>query len=69
MRTVSITRYLTPLCEGDSVPALVECDHCGTYVLELRCAAQGGKALVAGSIAGDIYDPHCRRHRLLSDCS
>jgi hypothetical protein len=54
IRTVAATRYVTPLREGGSVPALVEADDCGTYVMKLRGAAQGAKALVAELIAGEI---------------
>ncbi len=54
MRTVRVTRYLVPLREGGSVPALVEADDDGTYVLKLRGAAQGAKALVAELIAGEL---------------
>jgi hypothetical protein len=54
LRTVVATRYLTPLREGGSVPVLIEADDCGTYVLKLRGAAQGEKALVAELIAGEI---------------
>jgi hypothetical protein len=51
---VVATRYVTPLREGGSVPALIEADDCGTYVMKLRGAAQGPKALVAELIAGEI---------------
>jgi hypothetical protein len=54
MRTVRVTRYLVPLREGGSVPALVEADDDGIYVLKLRGAAQGDKALVAELIAGEL---------------
>ncbi len=54
MRTVTVTRYLVPMREGGSVPALVEADDDGTYVLKLRGAAQGDKALVAELIAGEL---------------
>lgn len=54
LRTVAATRYVTPLREGGSVPAVVEGDDEGTYVLKFRAAAQGKKALVAEIIAGEI---------------
>lgn len=54
MRTVRATRYLTPLREGGSVPAIVEADDDGTYVTKFRGAAQGTKALVAEVIAGEL---------------
>jgi hypothetical protein len=54
MRTVTVTRYLTPLREGGSLPAIVEADDEGLYVLKFRGAGQGRKALVAELIAGEI---------------
>ena len=54
MRTVRAIRYLTPLREGGSVPAIVEADDDGTYVAKFRGAAQGPRALVAELIAGEI---------------
>ena len=54
MRTVRATRYLTPLREGGSVPAIVEADDDGTYVAKFRGAAQGAKALVAEIICGEL---------------
>ncbi len=54
LRTVTATRYVTPLREGGSLPAVVEADDLGTYVLKFRGAGQGRKALVAELIAGEI---------------
>jgi hypothetical protein len=54
LRTVRVTRYVTPLREGGSLPAVVEADDDGTYVLKFRGAGQGPKALVAELIAGEI---------------
>lgn len=54
MRTVRAVRYLTPLREGGSVPAIVEADDDGTYVAKFHGAAQGPRALVAELIAGEI---------------
>jgi hypothetical protein len=54
LRTVAATRYVTPLREGGSLPAIVEADDLGTYVLKFRGAGQGEKALVAEVIAGGI---------------
>jgi hypothetical protein len=54
VRTVRAIRYLTPLREGGSVPAIVEADDEGTYVAKFRGAAQGPRALVAELIAGEI---------------
>ncbi len=54
MRTVTATRYVTPLREGGSLPAVVEADDDGLYVLKFRGAGQGTKALVAELLAGEI---------------
>jgi len=54
MRTVTATRYVTPLREGGSLPAIVEADDSGLYVLKFRAAGQGPKALVAEVIAGEL---------------
>lgn len=54
LRTVTATRYVTPLREGGSLPGLVEADDDGLYVLKFRGAGQGAKALVAELIAGEI---------------
>ncbi len=54
LRTVTATRYVTPLREGGSLPAIVEADDFGTYVLKFRGAGQGRKALVAELVAGEI---------------
>ena len=53
-RTVVVTRYVTPLREGGSLPAIVEADDDGMYVLKFRGAGHGAKALVAEVIAGEI---------------
>jgi hypothetical protein len=54
LRTVAVTRYVTPLREGGSVPAIVEADDDGMYVLKFRGAGQGPKALIAELLAGEI---------------
>jgi hypothetical protein len=54
LRTVAVTRYVTPLREGGSLPAIVEADDDGMYVLKFRAAGHGVKALVAEVIAGEI---------------
>jgi hypothetical protein len=54
MRTVTATRYVTPLREGGSLPAIVEGDDDGLYVVKFRAAGQGPKALVAEVIAGEL---------------
>jgi hypothetical protein len=57
LRTVTATRYVTPLREGGSLPALVEADDEGLYVLKFRGAGQGPKALVAEAIAVGLARP------------
>ncbi len=52
--TLAATRYVTPLREGGSVPAIVECDDDGLYVMKLRGAAQGLKALIAEVLAAEL---------------
>jgi hypothetical protein len=54
LRTVVVTRYVTPLREGGSVPAIVEADDEGMYVIKFRGAGQGPKALIAELVAGEI---------------
>lgn len=54
IRTVTATRYVTPLREGGSLPAIIEADDAGMYVLKFRGAGQGAKALIAELIAGEI---------------
>jgi hypothetical protein len=54
LRTVVATRYVTPLREGGSLPAIVEADDEGLYVLKFRGAGQGAKALIAELVAGEI---------------
>jgi len=51
---VTVTRYVTPLREGGSLPAIVEADNLGTYVAKFRGAGQGPKALVAEIIGGEL---------------
>jgi hypothetical protein len=53
-RTVTATRYVTPLREGGSMPGLVEADDDGLYVLKFRGAGQGPRALVAELVAGEL---------------
>jgi len=54
MRTVNAARYVTPLREGGSLPAIIEADDDGMYVLKFRGAGQGTKALIAEVIAGEL---------------
>jgi hypothetical protein len=51
---VRVTSYLAPLREGGSLPAIVEADNLGTYVLKFRGAGQGPLALVAEIIGGEL---------------
>jgi len=53
-RTVNVTRYVTPLREGGSLPAIAEADDGFLYVLKFRGAGQGAKALIAELIGGEI---------------
>jgi hypothetical protein len=54
LRTVCATRYVTPLREGGSLPAIVEADDAGMYVLKFRGAGQGPKVLIAEIIVGEL---------------
>src|SRR5919202_773804 len=54
LRTVAATRYVTPRREGGSLPAIVEADDDGLYVLKFRGAGQGPKALAAEIVAGEL---------------
>lgn len=54
IRTVEVTRYVTPLREGGSLPAIVEADDGFLYVLKFRGAGQGVKALIAELVGGEI---------------
>jgi hypothetical protein len=54
LRSVVATRYVTPLREGGSLPAIVEADDDGMYVLKFRGAAQGPKVLIAELVAGEL---------------
>lgn len=54
LRTVRATRYVVPLREGGSLPAIVEADDLGLYVVKFRGAGQGILALIAELLAGEI---------------
>jgi hypothetical protein len=54
IRTVAVTRYVTPLREGGSLPAIVEADDDGMYVLKFRAAGHGVRALIAELVSGEI---------------
>ena len=64
VRTVTATRYVAPLREGGSLPAVIEADDDGMYVLKFRGAGQGARALIAELVAGEIgraLGCRCRR--------
>ncbi|MFC6342325.1 HipA family kinase, partial [Nocardioides hankookensis] len=52
--TVAVTRYVTPLREGGSLPGIVEGDDLGTYVCKFRGAGQGLRVLVAEVVVGEL---------------
>jgi hypothetical protein len=54
LRSVNVTRYVTALREGGSLPAIAAADDDFLYVLKFRGAGQGAKALIAELIGGEI---------------
>jgi len=54
IRTVAATRYVEPLREGGSLPAIIEADDRQLYVVKFRGAGQGRKALIAELVVGEI---------------
>lgn len=54
LRTVNVLRYLTPLREGGSLPAIAEANDDFLYVLKFRGAGQGTKALISEMIGGEL---------------
>jgi len=54
IRKVNVTRYVVPLREGGSLPAIAEADDGFLYVLKFRGAGQGKKALIAELLGGEI---------------
>jgi hypothetical protein len=54
LRTVMATRYITPLREGGSLPAVMEADDGASYVVKFSGAGQGVRALIAEVLAGEI---------------
>ena len=54
LRTVNVTRYITPLREGGSLPALAEADDDFKYVLKFKGNGHGPKALIAEHSAGNL---------------
>ena len=57
IRTVNVTRYIMPLREGGSLPALAEADDGFKYVVKFRGAGHGTKALIAELIGGEVARP------------
>ena len=54
IETVAVSRYVTPLREGGSLPGLVEGNDLGTYVCKFRGAGQGVRVLVAEVIVSGL---------------
>ncbi|WP_153799325.1 HipA family kinase [Foetidibacter luteolus] len=54
IRTVNVTRYVTPLREGGSLPAIAEADDGFLYVIKFRGAGQGIKSLIAELVGGEL---------------
>lgn len=54
LRCVTATRYVTPLREGGSLPAVMEADDLGTYVVKFVGAGQGRRVLVAEVVSGEL---------------
>ena len=54
IKTLNVARYITPLREGGSLPAIVEADDGELYVMKFVGAGQGAKALIAELVAGEI---------------
>ncbi len=54
LRTVTVTRYMLPLREGGSLPALAEADDGFKYVVKFKGGGHGEKTLIAELIGGEI---------------
>tara|TARA_R110002020_G_scaffold117986_1_gene269618 strand:+ start:10493 stop:11275 length:783 start_codon:yes stop_codon:yes gene_type:complete len=54
IRPVTVTRYIAPLREGGSLPAIAEADDGFNYVVKFRGAGHGVKALIAEFLGGEI---------------
>ncbi|MBK8701814.1 MAG: aminotransferase class I and II [Saprospiraceae bacterium] len=54
IQTLQVTRYVTPLREGGSLPAIVEAGDGEKYVLKFKGAGQGNKSLIAEFIGGEL---------------
>lgn len=54
LRTINVIRYITPLREGGSLPAVAEADDEFKYVIKFRGAGHGTRALISELIGGEI---------------
>ncbi|MEP7164347.1 MAG: HipA family kinase [Ferruginibacter sp.] len=54
IRKVNVTRYVTALREGGSLPAVAEADDGFLYVLKFRGAGQGVRSLIAELVGSEI---------------
>ncbi|MFN8586908.1 MAG: HipA family kinase [Candidatus Eisenbacteria bacterium] len=54
MRTLNAIRYVSPLREGGSLPAIVEASDGRLWVVKFRGAGQGARALVAEWLCGEL---------------
>jgi hypothetical protein len=54
IRKIDVARYITPLREGGSLPAIISTDDEELFVLKFRGAGQGKKALIAEFIGGEL---------------
>ncbi len=54
LRRVAATRYVVPLREGGSLPAVMEADDGASYVVKFRGAGQGPRALIAELVTGEL---------------
>ena len=61
-RPSAVTRYVTPLREGGSLPGIVEADDLGTYVCKFRGAGQGVRVLVAEVVVAELAERHRAAH-------
>ena len=54
MKTVNAARYVTPLREGGSLPAVIEAGDGELYVVKFLGAGQGARALIAELVVGEL---------------
>ena len=54
MERLTALRYVVPLREGGSLPAIVDTDRAGQFVVKFRGAGQGPKALIAEALAAGL---------------